>query len=178
MIVRTFRIDGNQRYSWIKNHRSWFVGRTRPCSLRLKTQLMSKHRAQLAPQNDQLMAELGIFGLKPDLRLEWRGQGGHHETQKPDHSASLGDSTTSSTRIRFSVHTAGRYRVGSRLGRSARARSHPRQLLGPHVGRRASQWRGAHIVDQGAPNSRRPSGLNQPKLICGAFPRKRHERIV
>jgi hypothetical protein len=31
-----FRIDGNQRYSWTKNHRSWFVSRTRPCSLRLK----------------------------------------------------------------------------------------------------------------------------------------------
>jgi uncharacterized Zn finger protein len=30
-------IAGNQRYSWIKNHRSWFVSRTRPCSLRLKT---------------------------------------------------------------------------------------------------------------------------------------------
>jgi hypothetical protein len=37
MIVRTFRIDGNQRYSWIKNQRSLFVSRTRPCSLRLKT---------------------------------------------------------------------------------------------------------------------------------------------
>jgi hypothetical protein len=52
------------------------------------------------------MSEHGIFRLKPDLRLEWRGQGGHHETQKPDHSASLGDSVTSSTRIGFSVHTA------------------------------------------------------------------------
>ena len=51
------------------------------------------------------MSERGIFGLKPDLRLEWRGQGGHDETQKPDHSASLGDSVTSSTRIGFSVHT-------------------------------------------------------------------------
>jgi hypothetical protein len=61
--------------------------------------------AQLAPQNDQLMSERGIFGLKPDLRLEWRGQGGQNETQKPDHSASLGDSITSSTRIAFSVHT-------------------------------------------------------------------------
>jgi hypothetical protein len=61
---------------------------------------------QLAPQNDQLMSERGIFGLKPDLRLEWRGQGGHDETQKPDHPASLGDSVTSSTRIGFSVHTA------------------------------------------------------------------------
>src|SRR6476646_12216542 len=24
-IVTTFRLDGNQRYSWIKNKRSWFV---------------------------------------------------------------------------------------------------------------------------------------------------------
>src|ERR1700731_3116922 len=51
------------------------------------------------------MSERGIFGLKPDLRLEWRGQGGQNETQKPDHSSSLGDSITSSTRIAFSVHT-------------------------------------------------------------------------
>src|SRR5258708_30237963 len=62
--------------------------------------------AQLAPQNDQLMSERGIFGLKPDLRLEWRGQDGENETEQPDHSTSLGDSITSSTRIRFSVHTA------------------------------------------------------------------------
>src|SRR5258708_5002666 len=32
-----FRIAGNQRYSWIKNQRSWFVSRTRPRGLRLKT---------------------------------------------------------------------------------------------------------------------------------------------
>src|SRR3984893_9755101 len=37
MIVRTCRIDGNQRYSWIKNQRSLFVSRTRPCNPRLKT---------------------------------------------------------------------------------------------------------------------------------------------
>src|SRR5215471_1693182 len=37
MIVRTFRIAGNQRYSWIKNQRSMFVSRTRPRRLRLKT---------------------------------------------------------------------------------------------------------------------------------------------
>jgi hypothetical protein len=42
--------------------------------------------AQLAPQTDQLMSERGIFGLKPDLRFEWRSQGGQYETQKPDHS--------------------------------------------------------------------------------------------
>src|SRR5260221_6519898 len=63
--------------------------------------------AQLAPQNDQLMLERGIIGLKPDLRLEWRGQDGENETEQPDHSTSLGDSITSSTRIRFSVHSRG-----------------------------------------------------------------------
>ena len=40
------------------------------------------------------------------LRLEWQGQDGQQETEQPDHSASLSDFTTSSTRIRFSVHTA------------------------------------------------------------------------
>jgi putative tryptophan/tyrosine transport system substrate-binding protein len=39
------------------------------------------------------------------LRLEWRGQDGHNETEQPGHSASLGDSIMSSTRTRFSVHT-------------------------------------------------------------------------
>ena len=80
MIVRIFRIDGNQRYSLIKNQRSWLVSR----------QLMPKHR---------------VLSLKPQLRLEWRGQDGHNETEQTDHSASLGDSITSATRIRFSVHT-------------------------------------------------------------------------
>jgi hypothetical protein len=37
MIVRTCRIDGNQRYSWIRNQRSLFVSRTRPWSLRRNT---------------------------------------------------------------------------------------------------------------------------------------------
>src|SRR5258708_29349702 len=60
----------------------------------------------LTPQNDQLMSERSILCLKPALRLEWRGQDGQNETEQPDHSANLGDSVTSSTRIRFSVHTA------------------------------------------------------------------------
>jgi hypothetical protein len=59
----------------------------------------------LTPQNDQLMSKRSILCLKPALRLEWRGQDGKNETEQPDHSASLGDSITSSTRIRFSVHT-------------------------------------------------------------------------
>src|SRR6266446_225129 len=89
MIVRTFRIDGNQRYSWIKNQRSWFVSRTRPTT----------------PQDNQLMSKHRVLSLKPQLRLERRGQDGQNETEQPDHSASLGDSITSSTQIRFSVHT-------------------------------------------------------------------------
>src|SRR5258708_7450918 len=51
------------------------------------------------------MSKHRVLSFKPQLRLEWRGQDGQSETEQPDHSASLGDSITSSTRIRFSVHT-------------------------------------------------------------------------
>jgi hypothetical protein len=61
---------------------------------------------QPTPQDNQLMSKHRVLGFKPQLRLEWRGQDGQNETKQPDHSASLGDSITSSTRIRFSVHTA------------------------------------------------------------------------
>src|SRR5258705_5400473 len=61
---------------------------------------------QPAPQDNQLISKHRVLGLKPQLRLEWRGQDGQNETEQPDHSASLGDSITSSTQIRFSVHTA------------------------------------------------------------------------
>src|SRR5258705_6384025 len=57
-------------------------------------------------QDNQLMSKHRVLSLKPQLRPEWRGQDGQSETEQPDHSASLGDSITSSTRIRFSVHTA------------------------------------------------------------------------
>src|ERR1700694_3097431 len=60
---------------------------------------------QSTPQDNQLMSKRRVLSLKPQLRLEWRGQDGQNETEKPDHSASLGDSITTSTRIRFSVHT-------------------------------------------------------------------------
>src|ERR1700691_2757072 len=63
---------------------------------------------QPAPQDKQLMPKHRVLSLKPQLRLEWRGQHVHNETEQPDHSASLGDSITSSTRIGFSVHTAAR----------------------------------------------------------------------
>src|SRR5262252_8569025 len=58
-----------------------------------------------APQNSQLMPKHRVLSLKPHLRLGWRGQDSQDETQKPDHSTSLSDSVTSSTRIRFSVRT-------------------------------------------------------------------------
>src|SRR3984893_10436664 len=60
---------------------------------------------QPPPQDNQLMSKHRVLSIKPQLRLEWRGQDGQNETEQPDHSASLGDSITSSTRIRFSVHT-------------------------------------------------------------------------
>jgi hypothetical protein len=60
---------------------------------------------QPTPQDHQLMSKHRVLGFKPQLRLEWRGQDGKNEADKPDHSASLGDSIASSTRTRFSVHT-------------------------------------------------------------------------
>jgi hypothetical protein len=60
---------------------------------------------QATPQDNQLMSKHRVLSLKPQLRLEWQAQDGQNETKQPDHSASLGDSITSSTRIGFSVHT-------------------------------------------------------------------------
>ena len=57
------------------------------------------------PQDIQLMSKHCVLSFKPQRRLEWRGQDGQNETEQPVHSASLSDSITSSTRIRFSVHT-------------------------------------------------------------------------
>src|ERR1700730_12456252 len=56
---------------------------------------------QPAPQDHQLMSKHRVLSLKPQLRLERRGQDGQSETEQPDHSASLGDSITASTRIGF-----------------------------------------------------------------------------
>src|SRR5258707_9368063 len=66
-------------------------------------------------QDNQLMSKHRVLSLKPHLRLEWRGQDGQNETEQPDHSASLGDSITSSTQIRFSVHTGIRFATGTRI---------------------------------------------------------------
>src|ERR1700731_1180865 len=60
---------------------------------------------QPTPEDNQLMSKHRVLSLKPQLRLERRGQDGQNETEQTDHSASLGDSITASTRIRVSVHT-------------------------------------------------------------------------
>src|ERR1039457_6347787 len=74
---------------------------------------------QLAPQNNQLMSKHRVLSLKPHLRLEWRGQDGQDETQKPDHSASLGDSVTSSTTDRvFGTHKCDDAPARIRVGRT------------------------------------------------------------
>jgi hypothetical protein len=76
-------------------------------------------------QDNQLMSKHRVLGFKPQLRLEWRDQDGQNETKQPDHSASLGGFFTSSTRIRFSVHTRQprpyRRRCGSRCETRERA---------------------------------------------------------
>jgi hypothetical protein len=60
---------------------------------------------QSAPQDHQLMSKHRVLSFKPQLRLDWRGQDGQSETDSPIILPALGDSITSSTRIRFSVHT-------------------------------------------------------------------------
>jgi hypothetical protein len=39
---------------------------------------------QPTPQNNQLMSKHRVLSLKPQLRLEWRGQDGQNETEQPD----------------------------------------------------------------------------------------------
>jgi hypothetical protein len=72
---------------------------------------------QPAPQDNQLMPKHRVLSLKPQLRLEWRGQDGN-ETEQPNHCASLGDSITSSTRTTFSVHTPKQNSRASQCGDS------------------------------------------------------------
>src|ERR1039457_2819736 len=72
---------------------------------------------QPTPHDIQLMSKHRVLSFKPQLRLEWRGHDGQNETEQPDHSASLGDSITASTRIRFSVHTVATMAAGGRLSR-------------------------------------------------------------
>jgi hypothetical protein len=75
------------------------------------------------------MSKHRVLGFKPQLRLEWRGQDGQHETQQPDHSASLGDSITSLTRIRFSVRTRAKDQfAGEEISSAALVRAYRQEI--------------------------------------------------
>jgi len=69
----------------------------------------------LPPYSPDLNPIEQVFAkLKTLLRKAAERTVGQYETQKPDHSASLGDSVTPSTRIGFSVHTSALDRKGVR----------------------------------------------------------------
>jgi hypothetical protein len=67
MIVRTVKIDGNQRYG----------------SKREPAILVREPDAalQLAPQHNWLMSKRRVLSFKPQLRLECQGQDGQNETE-------------------------------------------------------------------------------------------------
>src|ERR1700686_4302793 len=83
-------------------------------------------------QDNQLTSKHRVLNFKPQLRPEWRGQDGQNETEQPDHSASLGDSITASTQIRFSVHT-------TRFPRTRRSQGLPNSRPCPHETTRNSR---------------------------------------
>ena len=75
----TFGIDGSQRYQLNKE----------PAIIVRELDATK----QPTPYGIQLMSKHRVFSFGPQLRLEWRGQDGQNETEQPDHSASLGDSS-------------------------------------------------------------------------------------
>jgi hypothetical protein len=78
-----------------------------PLAVMSGAQMSARQVANLKRDRHPLMmSKHRVFSFKPHLRPEWRGQDGQNETEQPDHSASLGDSVTASTRMRFSVHTS------------------------------------------------------------------------
>src|ERR1700730_12114293 len=54
-----------------------------------------------APQNNQLMSERSILSLKPDLRLERRGQHGQDKPDEPDHRDNLADYSLNKPELGF-----------------------------------------------------------------------------
>jgi predicted RNase H-like nuclease len=109
-------------------------------------------------QDNQLMSKHRVLGFKPQLRLEWRGQDGQNETKQPDHSASLGAFFTSSTRIRFSVHTD-----------QASANRHYWRHEGPRMGVSCQLWnirdKIREVDDFIAPDRQATIGEAHPELI-------------
>src|ERR1700731_4138801 len=52
-------------------------------------------------KNNQLMSERGILSLKPDLRLEQRGQHGQDKPDEPDHRGNLAESSLNKPELGF-----------------------------------------------------------------------------
>src|ERR1700745_3335720 len=67
---------------------------------------------QVAPQDNQLVSERGILRLKPDLRLEQRGQHGQDKPDEPDHRGNLADSSLNKPELGFRYTQV---KFGSRL---------------------------------------------------------------
>src|SRR5215831_10839393 len=72
MIMRTFRIAGNQRYSWIKNQRSRFVPALNDRVVRRRYQFIDQSRRRFAIPKVRLYGGDGNFceheGGAPELR--------------------------------------------------------------------------------------------------------------
>src|ERR1700726_938241 len=75
-----------------------------------------------APQNNQLMSERGILSLKPDLRLEQRGQHGQDKPDEPDHRGNLADSSLNKPELGFRYTHDQDSAQMRRQSRSAKAR--------------------------------------------------------
>jgi hypothetical protein len=158
MIVRTCRIDGRKPAIQLEKEPAIMI--REPDATR-----------QPAPHDIQLMSKHRVLSFKPHLRLERRGQDGQSETEQPDHSASLGDSITASTRIRFSVHTGC---AASPWGRSRIPR------IGP-VGRANVVIDGAARGSSTVPSRRLPENPLLPlfcpdKRLVGVASHARYER--
>src|SRR5262249_3051210 len=61
--------------------------------------------SNLPTQNHELVRNCGVFGLQPNLRLDWQDQNGNEAEQHQHCALTLGDSLSQTIRIRFSVHT-------------------------------------------------------------------------
>jgi hypothetical protein len=71
-------------HNWPKLQWVGANGSSRPGTIKARRSAWSR----FASHDNQLMSKQRVLSLKPQLRLEWRGQDGQNETEQPDHSAS------------------------------------------------------------------------------------------
>jgi hypothetical protein len=73
---------------------------------------------QPPPEDHQLVSQHRVLSVKPQPRLDRRGQDGQRNKEKPDHPDSLGDSIAS-TRIRFRYAQGPSQTTGTRFAATA-----------------------------------------------------------